>query len=49
MDRLQEVARAFVLFRRQGFDAESVVQGLAPEIRPYFFCIEALQQDQPGR
>ena len=50
MDRLQEVARAFgVPFRRQGLDAGAVVQGLAPEIRPYFFCIEALQQSQSGR
>ena len=50
MDSLQEIARAFDMpFRRQVLDVKSAVQGLASEIRPYFFCIEALQQHQPGR
>ena len=47
---LEQVAKQFgVPFRRQIIGAESILQSLPLEIRPYFFCIEALQQRQPGR
>ena len=50
LHRLEQVANDFgVPFKRQGIGNESILQSLPLEIRPYFFCIEALQQRQPGR
>ena len=50
LHRLEQVAKEFgVPLRRQTIGTDSILQSLPLEIRPYFFCIEALQQRQPGR
>ena len=50
MERLIALASAFHLpLRLQPIPERSALSELPDEVRPYFFCIEALQQDQPGR
>ena len=50
MHRLREIATEFgVPFELQPINPVSVLQNLDREIRPYFFCIEALRQPKPGR
>ena len=50
LHRLEQVAKEFgVPLRWQTIGTDSILQSLPLEIRPYFFCIEALQQRQPGR
>ena len=50
MERLIALASAFHLpLRLHPIPERSALSELPDEVRPYFFCIEALQQDQPGR
>ena len=50
MHRLREIATEFgAFFELQPINPVSVLQNLDREIRPYFFCIEALRQPKPGR
>ena len=50
LHRLEQVAKEFgVPLRWQTIGTDSILQSLPLVIRPYFFCIEALQQQQPGR
>ena len=50
MERLSALTTAFHLpLRLQPIPERSALSELPDEVRPYFFCIEALQQDQPGR
>ena len=50
MERLSALAAAFhVPLRLQPIPADSALSSLPPAVRPYFFCIEALKQDTPGR
>ena len=50
MERLSALAAAFhVPLRLQPIPSDSALQLLPQAVRPYFFCIEALRQDKPGR
>ena len=50
MHQLEEIAAAFECpCRHQPIAAEAALHRLPSEVQPYFFCVEALQQSQPGR
>ena len=50
LPRLEAVVEAFgVPVRWQPIGEDAALHRLPPELQPYFFCIEALQQPEPGR
>ena len=50
MHQLETIASAFDCpCRHQPIAADAALHRLPAEVQPYFFCIEALQQSEPGR
>ena len=50
MDKLAALAATFdVRLRLQPIPDDSALSSLPAAVRPYFFCIQALQQEEPGR